>query len=345
MTLSSFILSFKALQIMEKFFLFTVILSSTLGFYFPFYMQWESLFGLFLSIITLTIVYIGLTRYNFVYEWLSREIFYYILSIILGFHLPIFFLCASRSIYQKPLKDAQLIEGDSFFLGWVFPKGQLSLYLDTNGTIGPHTSWGIFINNFLQIFYFLYYVIPNSTLYFYGLVKCIKNTMYRRRNNGNKRLNHDKDMTNLLYMFSVFNLTYFLVLFINTLIPASSPRVYLKDEYTHPLTLTGLSLYINKTFQDNKSANSFPSGHVAETICFAFSLFQLKYIKSACLVLFCSLLIAVSTLFLRYHYFVDAFSAIAISIVSFVVSTYVLNLDKKGNLASDITYSREAEIV
>ena len=92
-----------------------------------------------------------------------------------------------------------------------------------------------------------------------------------------------------IYLLNIYILTYSQVIFINTLVPSISPRLYLK--YKNSLKFLGLAEFINKTFKDNNSANSFPSGHVAETICVALGFFGLKKKKVGIFLLIMSLLI------------------------------------------------------
>ena len=51
--------------------------------------------------------------------------------------------------------DEIFLKVDEFFLGSLFPKGQISLYLDENKTFGPKSIGGKIINNSI-LFYILF---------------------------------------------------------------------------------------------------------------------------------------------------------------------------------------------
>ena len=72
-----------------------------------------------------------------------------------------------------------------------------------------------------------------------------------------------------------------------------------------------------KIFKDNKSANSFPSGHVAEPFCLVLVAFSIKEYLYGSIGLFISCCILIATLVLRYHYLVDVLAAIIISFLCY----------------------------
>lgn len=53
----------------------------------------------------------------------------------------------------KKLYDDELLSIDRFFLGWMFPDGQLSIWADGNRFIGPESVLGPFLTEILQIYY------------------------------------------------------------------------------------------------------------------------------------------------------------------------------------------------
>ena len=350
---SSLLTSFKSLKRMEKLFLGTVLFSCLLGIYLIFYFIVATLVGLLASVITLAMVYFYLK--NYVVNgtlWLKREIMLFSIMGVMILHLPAYYLSSARVTHSKELKDDSVIKLDTFFLGWAFEKGQVSLYLDQNDVIGPHTTFGMIFNSILQVFYFLYYLIPYISIYAICLSRCIKETLFRKRGSGVKSQTYDLNWNNLYFIFSVYNITYVLIFFVNTLVPASSPRLFIADLYEHPLNLKGFAAFLNKTCKDNKSANSFPSGHVGETICIAYCLFCMKKKLSAVIVLISSIMIALATLFLRYHYFSDVLAALIIATGAFLFSYFMgyKNYMKESETmdpamtSSGIPYTREVEI-
>ena len=251
--------------------------------------------------------------------------------IVMIFHLPSYYLSSSRITYKMRKKDESIVKIDSYILDWIFKYGQLSLYLDNNNYIGPHTTIGQLINNILQIFYLFYYIIPYLSLYAIFEANCIKEIIFRYINKGQKSCTYISHWKNTFFIFGVYNLTFIFVFLINSFIPAGSPRKFLEKEYKHKLELSGIAKFLNDTCKDDKSANSFPSGHVAESMCIAFAYFGMGKKKEGYFFFFCSLMIAFATLFLRYHYFVDVLCAISISGFCFFFNYYfgyIQNEDK-----------------
>jgi membrane-associated phospholipid phosphatase len=231
-------------------------------------------------------------------------------------------VAASRIAIKKHIRDDLLIKMDKFLLGWLIKDGQISLWIDNNKFIGPHTILGMFINNALQISYFFYYLIPYVTMHFINLLNCLREIIFRYQNNGSKSATYRKNWNNTLFLFSVYLLTCVFVFFVNTLLPATSPRKYLKEKFTHPLTLSGFPGYLNKRCKDEKSANSFPSGHVAEILSIGLSYLGTREYHIGVIVIFNTVLIALATLFLRYHYFCDILMAIFLAFLSFILNYF-----------------------
>jgi membrane-associated phospholipid phosphatase len=240
----------------------------------------------------------------------------------------------SRIAYKKELFDDYLIKIDKFILGWFAKDGQISLYLDQNNFIGPHTTFGRFLNNSLQIFYFFYYLIPYIAMHFMSLLNCGKEVLFRFENKGRKSPSYTHRWSKTHFLFGTYLLTCVFVFFTNTLIPASSPRKHLADKYIHPLELSGFARYLNKKCKDDKSANSFPSGHVAEVLSIGLSYVMVKNYIMGIVIIFCSFLIGMATLFLRYHYFCDILAAIVCSLLSLSINYifgYKIYLKEKEN--------------
>ena len=58
---------------------------------------------------------------------------------------------------ESMLYDPQLLKMDEFLLGWLYPRGQLALYLDTQMTFGVTTQIGRIYAEVFQILYISYY--------------------------------------------------------------------------------------------------------------------------------------------------------------------------------------------
>ena len=342
----------KKIYYIEKCLYIILFLSSLLGLYLfiltPFKQSGPSILVLIISLlilISLTIIkflFINMNynNNNIVNKKRNKKIykfFFNLLIFISFFQLIIYFLCAARyNFNNKNLwKDKYLYKYDKFFFGWLFEGGQLALTLDKSKYFNPNTMIHKIIASLLQICYFCYYLIPYVFIYIINIGKLIYfSNKYNIFNEYKiRKLKIKKTKYEFIYLVNIYILTYSQVIFINILMPSISPRLFLKDEYKNDLKFLGLANFINKTFQDNKSANSFPSGHVAETFCVALSFFGLKKKKVGFFLLIMSILIMISTLFLRYHYLVDVIMGIIVSFVSFFIVNYMA---KKDNMYEKI---------
>ena len=344
----------KKFYYIEKCLYIIFFLSSLLGLYLfiisPFKQSGSSILTLIISLLILIsliimkILFINMNNNNNIDNKKRNKklfkIFFNLLIFISFFQLIIYFLCSARyNYYHDNLwKDKYLYKYDKLFFGWLFKEGQLSLTLDNSKNFNPNTMIHKIIASLLQICYFCYYLIPYVFIYIINLGKFIYYTYkynifneYRIRKLKIKKIKYE-----FIYLVNIYILTYSQVIFINILMPSISPRLYLKDEYKNSLKFLGLADFINKTFQDNKSANSFPSGHVAETFCVALGIFGLKKKKVGIFLLIMSILIMISTLFLRYHYFVDVIMGIIVSIISFLIVNYVAKKDNINEKINEI---------
>ena len=298
-------------------------LSSFLMIYFLFIFVPEIRYGLIVAAVTIMLTIIYLRKYaSFPSKWRRGEIVLLIIVFITVLHLPCQFLAASKIAYKRKPNDALLMKIDKFLIGWLFKDGQISLWLDNNNIIGPHTILGKFINNTLQIIYFTYYMIPYIALHFINLTNCLREIIFRFHYNGLKSSSYRKNWNNTLFLFSVYLLNCVFIFFVNTLVPATSPRLYIKNQFKHPLNLSGLGKFINDNCKIDRSANSFPSGHVSEILNIGLSYMATKDYLLGKIIILLSILIVLSTLFLRYHYFCDVLMSIILAFLSFYINYY-----------------------
>ena len=337
---------FKCLGPTYRMFFISTTISSLLVFFLLFYDYVPEIFYVLLvSSTTLILIYIFLSKFAaYPKKWLYGEILLLILTFITVFHLPSYYVATARITYKKELKDDQLMMFDDILIGWLFEGGQISLYIDKNNFLGPHSTFGRFLNNSLQIFYFFYYLIPYITLHFINLANCGKEIIFRYLNKGSRSPTHRKRWNNTLFLFGVYLLTCVFVFFVNSLVPASSPRKHLQDKFIHPLKLTGFAKYLNEKCKDDRSANSFPSGHVSEVFSIGLSFIGMKNYFIGINVIICAFLIGLATLFLRYHYFCDIIAGILLSFLSFLINYYFgykkyLNMLEKEveNVSTEVT--------
>ena len=314
---------FKSLNQAQRMFFISTFISSMFTVYLLFNFVPHIFWGVLVSSTTLILCYIYLTNYaNYPNKWKIGDVLLLILTFITVFHLPSHFIATSRITYKKEITDDYLMKIDKFILGWLFKDGQVSLYIDQNNFIGPHTTFGRFLNNSLQIFYFFYYLIPYIAMHFMSLMNCLKEVLFRFLNNGKKTSSYTQRWSKTHFTFGTYLLTCVFVFFTNTLVPASSPRKHLADKFIHPLELTGFAKYLNKKCKDDKSANSFPSGHVAEVLSIGLSYIVVKNYTMGIVIILCSFLIVFATLFLRYHYFCDIIAAVICSFLGLSINYF-----------------------
>ena len=314
---------FKSLNDAQKMFFVSTFISCFYTIYLLFRFVPEIFWSIFFSSIILILCNIYLSYYAaYPNKWEKGDIILLFLTFLTGFFLPSHFMSTAEIIYKKELKDDLLIKVDNITLGWLFKDGQISLYIDRNNFIGPHTTFGKFLNNSLQIFYSLYYIIPYITMHFFSLVNCGKEVLFRFQNNGKKSLSYTQRWSNTHFVFGTYLLACIFVFFINSLVPASSPRKYLSEKFIHPLNLNGFAKYLNSKSKYERSANSFPSGHVAEILSIGLAYILTGNYIIGGIVISCSFLIAIATLFLRYHYFCDIVAAIVCSFVALMINYF-----------------------
>ena len=318
----------------QKIYLIIRILTSIESFYFIYYENIFTIPSLLLGLITLSLIVLYIYNHK-KGKWFSNEIRLYTIVLLSTLDLPFLFIASSRIAAKKKFFDETIIKIDSFLLGNYFPKGQLSLFLDEHQVFGPLTKFGKIINNILLVIYFSYYLIPYVFIFIVLFSKCIRETIHRFKNYGEKSLNYGNSWRELYFSLSVYNLTYIQILIINTIVPAISPRLYLKYEYKNNLLYLGLNKYIGN-IKDDASANSFPSGHVGETFCLFLPFLFMKKYFIAFFILMDSLLISLSTLVLRYHYFSDVLMGMLNSIISFILVYFWINAFNKNKIKSEL---------
>ena len=325
---------FKSLNAAQKMFFISTFISCFFTIYLLFSFVPVIFWSLMVSLVVLILCYIYLSKYAaYPNKWKKGDIILLILTFTTVFFLPSHFMASARITFKKELNDDLLMKIDNILLGWLIKDGQVSLYIDQNNFIGPHTTLGKFLNNTLQIVYFYYYIIPYISMHFFSLANCGKEVLFRFQNKGKKSISYTQRWSNTHFIFGTYLLTCDLVFFTNTIIPASSPRLYLSDKFIHPLNLSGFAKYLNSKTHEDKSANSFPSGHVAEILTIGLAYILTGNIILGVIVIFFSFLIAMATLFLRYHYFCDIIAAIICSFIALMINYffgYRIYLKKKG---------------
>ena len=298
----------------KRFFNISAIYSCCLSLYLATYLTTLSFIAVAVCTITFSTILI-IRSLKDPKDWKKREFFKYFLIVSIGFHITIFYNTSADICYRADKKDQLFVDYDSFFFGEFFPKGQISLWLDTHPNLNPETSIGIFINTILQFFYMIYYLIPVISVLGYPIGGCIKETIHLCKTNGVYSDNYEKAWDQMYFFGTCFIHSYVPVIFGNTLFPAWSPRLYLEKEYKTQLKFYYLIQKIS--IRKNRSANSFPSGHVSETSVYIYAMHLYGYKKLEIFSFICSFMIIVATMILRYHYFADVCASVLIGIFAF----------------------------
>ncbi len=209
------------------------------------------------------------------------------------------------------LWDQQLINIDSILFGTIFEKGQISLYLDTQLKYGVTSYIGKIYAEIFQLFYISYYFWGNA-FGVYLLYLYFKNYM-----------NKDKLETRLSYRLILMFLTswvsgYLFTFMINLVFPAVSPRIYLKNEYTNEITglLTCNWFRYALTNAAAGSFGAFPSAHSGLSWLVPIFGYRLKMYKFTYITLFAAIMVSISTLVMRYHYFIDFLAGFILVFIS-----------------------------
>lgn len=242
-----------------------------------------------------------------------------ILFFLLGFSPLIFFEgvnIVSRARYAQygrgMLHDNLFLALDELLLGWLFPRGQLALYLDNpDSFIGTQSLLGRFITEVLQTMYVSYYIWGNGLLLFLAYLYFRKKSFVPE---GSESLSHTHQWRRLQLVVCTWVCTFLLNLLLNLLIPAVSPRIFIADEYK--TELRGLFLAgALRSAAGAAAANSFtafPSGHCGLSWITVVIAGAIGFRKYARITYIAGALITLATVWLRYHYFVDVVAAIVL---------------------------------
>jgi len=206
---------------------------------------------------------------------------------------------------EAMLWDEFILTLDESLVGFLFPYGQLSLFLDQSEAIGPSSFIGRLYGEILQVSYTSYYVWGNG-LGVYLAIHYFSSALFNRPINGENM--PEAHQWRRLQMFTAAWAGGFLFNFIlNMTFPAVSPRIFLKDMYVHDIEgiffANGLRGALANAAASTFSA--FPSGHCGMswlTSAIAYRMGLTFYAKVSFIV---GVMITLATQVLRYHYFSD----------------------------------------
>jgi len=203
------------------------------------------------------------------------------------------------------LQDPALLAMDDALLGWAFPKGQISLWLDTNEYIGVTSTIGMLYTEVLQVMYASYYVWGNGLGAFLAFTYFYR-VLYNKAPKVPRR--SDRMEWRRIQMFLTAWLGTFLFNFLlNLAVPAVSPRIYLKDDYVNEVKGIYFANLIRKalTSAASNTFSAFPSGHCGLSWLTAYIGYRIGFTRFYHASLTAAVTITLATLVLRYHYFVD----------------------------------------
>jgi membrane-associated phospholipid phosphatase len=230
--------------------------------------------------------------------------------------MPLLYEALARQIhlFHRGTFDGFINSLETHFLGF-----------DTSFAMQPYMT--IWLNEVMSFFYMYYYLLPFMALIFLVL---------SRRDNSTERA--------ALGVCVTFYLCY--IIFI--LFPVYGPRFYLEDIYYLPLVgpfFTPLAHRIVSSGGLHGAA--MPSSHCAVGLVFTWFLVK-EYRRAALPLIFCFVMLCISTMYGRYHYISDVVVGLMIGAVSIVLTSRwqdsFLRAREKDNEASDLKLSEAVEI-
>ncbi|KAF2078378.1 hypothetical protein CYY_000361 [Polysphondylium violaceum] len=237
-----------------------------------------------------------------------------VLSVGLGLTIPSFFQATGAVVLgtNRLTWDRELASADSSLLGWIFPLGQMGLFIDKSSFIGPYSFIGELSTEIFQLSYISYYIWGYfmEVWILFNLWKC-----YLSKDAAQMRMMPIWDQRLKMFICSWIS-TYFVVFSINLIFPAVSPRVFLNDQYENKLTGFGFAGFVRDKIENaaKGSFGSFPSGHIATSWAISFASYPISrtyaFVSGVA-----AFLITIATMYLRYHYFVDFLAAIPVIII------------------------------
>lgn len=218
------------------------------------------------------------------------------LALLLAAGVPIHY-AATATVYQRllvPLQDDALAAVDRGLLGWLWPEGQLSIWIDRSSWIGPTTPLGRVVSELLQVSYFSYYA------WGYGLLFLLLVWHWKGR------IAWRQVQAYLMAWVGAYLVNFALYL----VVPAMGPWYAFGQWFQHRIDGLWLTRPIRDLIMENQvTPDCFPSGHTALSWIAAIVALRVapRYGRVA---LVAAILITVATLALRYHYAIDVIAAV-----------------------------------
>lgn len=192
--------------------------------------------------------------------------------LFLSLTFPSFYFAIAGVVDKNnlPLHDKLIVKIDMLLMGnSFFPKGQISLWVDQHPVLNPNTALGKLILDILQAVYVSYY-FWGYILMIWLMWKAISGWWFKNEEQTND------STTKLKILLCAWFASYLLTWLGNLLFPGVSPRIYLKDFYTHSQDGFGLSYQVTKSIQQFRTFATFPSGHVGETFVVALTALRIS---------------------------------------------------------------------
>ncbi|EGG17758.1 phosphoesterase [Cavenderia fasciculata] len=254
-------------------------------------------------------------------------------AIGLGLCIPSFFNATGQVVLGIDLHlwDTDLFRGDKTLMGWVFPLGQLGLFVQDSSWFGPSSFIGRLSTEIFQISYISYY-IWGYFMEIYILYKLWRASL-------SSDLEERKTISlwdqRLKMFICSWISTYFVCFSINLMFPAESPRVFLQGYYDTKLVGFGFAGWIRGLIDQGATGSfgSFPSGHIATSWAVAFASYKIiptyGYVSATA-----AFLITIATMYLRYHYFVDFLCAVPVAFVCVMYGGFYSLADIRNGISN-----------
>jgi membrane-associated phospholipid phosphatase len=219
--------------------------------------------------------------------------------------IPAFYAAVGVMIpaLQLPHLDPVIASIDRFLLGWLFPLGQVSLFVDRSPVIGPLSLVGKVTTEWFQAFYVTHYVW--GYFLFFAL-------MAQRR-------------WEELTRFTISWVGAYYATYVSyALVPVIGPIHHYKDLYMFQADGFGVARAIRLWLMEQQGTleDCFPSGHTA--IAWISAICALKtYPRYGKVVAFAAFWITGATLYLRYHYVTDLLGAAVLVTVALAAGGWI----------------------
>jgi hypothetical protein len=231
---------------------------------------------------------------------------------------------------KLPHLDPEFRLLDERLLGWLFPGGEVAVWLDRHAWFGPATWTGKALTEVFQLFYFSYY-FWGYLLLIWLMVRVFRSVSALGADGLAARFRSLQDF------LCAWAGAYFLNFICYILFPVIGPKFFSPQTFVNPVDGFGLARMIQDFIVSQQAVQEdcFPSGHTALSWVTGFAALRLAP-RYARLALPAAMIITGATIYLRYHYVVDLLGALPLVLVALAWGGFLpgISAGMRGNAAS-----------